>query len=299
MAWVAVTTAVLTSITQIVSWYRGRTSNQELLQLIDVQMRAFERRALAEDRSADSASRRAQLIVNQVLERDLIPPTTSTSAAELMQEINHALNTPLAQIETVLDRINTTARHRDPLLPVGEALHSVNVARSIVQAYRNLTLLVNIDEPDVQDLRALVKATTRAAAMQYGRESVDCTVRVPEEIFGYSNFFLIALLLPLLQNAAEASPDNSSIMIDYDQGPSRILLHVRNQCSDPEVARSAIRSLGESKIELGRSRGERHEGVGLKSIHTLLSRTKGADLHLEVVGTEFIATIVLPTRRPF
>ncbi|WBQ05308.1 sensor histidine kinase [Kribbella sp. CA-293567] len=239
--------------------------------------------------SRETVSYSTQIAVNQLLNLDNTRAVGSATAAELMREVSHALNTPLAQIELTLEEIYPDVKSADRAL-LRDAEQSIAIARAVVHSYRVLTEYVNIDEEDPGELSNLVRSVFKAARAQSNRAAVALTVSIPERVEGYGNYFVISLLLPLLQNAAEAAPDGSVVRVSFGRGTTRILLEVRNDCSDPGGSRDAAAMLRSNKSGAG------HMGIGLKSVSTLLSRTRGAEFATKVVGDEFIARIELPAQ---
>ncbi|MEV6517323.1 GHKL domain-containing protein [Micromonospora chalcea] len=241
------------------------------------------------DRSNEAASYSAQSALIDLLGEEL-RPVGSVPAAELIREISHALNTPLAQIETVLEELHhADVSERDRAM-IRDAISSIEIIHAVMQAYKSLTALVSVDEIDTKNLPKLVRAVFEAARSQSGKGLAFSVIAVPKEVDGYDNYFLLALLLPLLQNAAQSAPDHSTVQVNYERGRALLVIQVRNECADPDASVKAAREFRSIKA------GSGHQGIGLRSVETLLSRTRNAELHVRAIDGEFVAEIFLPAR---
>ncbi|GAA2464862.1 hypothetical protein Ahu01nite_007650 [Winogradskya humida] len=231
-----------------------------------------------------------QAVINQVLEEDRLL-IAGTPAGKLVQEINHSLNTPLAQIETAVETLSKSERiddtERKILKQVGQ---SIEISWAVLRTYRSLTSLIEIDEIDVRELSELVRATFYAARDQAELRQIHCSATLPNKIAGYENYFIVAILLPLLQNAAESAPENSVVKVDFERRNELVDISVRNMCDSPIEALSAARSAKSNK------QGKSHEAVGLQTVSTLLQRIRNSSFHMDTTDNEFVAKLTLPSR---
>jgi signal transduction histidine kinase len=211
---------------------------------------------------------------------------------QLIREISHSINTPLAQIELTLRGVAETTGDTQIIGALRRSEQSVQLCRAVLAAYRDITAVAAIaTQWDIQDLRQALRSVVevyKARGLELPEE-VSVEIDVPGAIPGYSNYMIISLLLPLLQNAVEAAPSSSQIRCWGIRDDNHYLLCVSN------ATRFRV-DLGKLKLSNYTSKLGAHEGLGLSSVRTLLARQAhlGASLEFEIADDIFIATVRLP-----
>jgi tetratricopeptide (TPR) repeat protein len=213
---------------------------------------------------------------------------------QLIREISHSVNTPLAQIELAIREVAEGISDAAMIKALQRSEQSVQLCRAVLASYRDITAIAAVvSEWDVRDLRPALRSVVEVYMAQ-GLESED-NVRIeidtPSVIVGYSNYMIISLLLPLLQNAVEAAPPRTLIRCWADWNARYYFFRISN-------AMRIRADLDMLKISNYTSKLGPHEGLGLSSVRTLLARQAhmGASLEFAIADNLFIATVRLPRR---
>ena len=119
-------------------------------------------------------------------------------------------------------------------------------------------------------------------------KSPKLNVDLPASIDGYSNNYVAALLLPILENAIESSKPGTSVNVEFREGPDQINLTVVNE---PEEEPG-----GDEIYELGHTTKQGHDGTGLSSVRYLLNGHRGSAVRHEYVSPHATFSISLPRR---
>jgi signal transduction histidine kinase len=209
---------------------------------------------------------------------------TSETAASLIREISHSLNTPLAQIEASvlsLDRsaIRDTAKHDN-------ILEGVRICKSFLAAFREVATLtrdVHAWSPD-----SIAKAVRSASALYAHRagKSPQVEVHVADSVPGYNNNYLMAVLLPLVENAMDAVKPDGSVKVT---GALRGDVYVIDVCNDGVTG-----ELPEDIYENGFTTKHEHEGLGLATVRRLVASKRDARIGHKVDGSFVTFTVELP-----
>ena len=118
---------------------------------------------------------------------------------------------------------------------------------------------------------SLSKAVIEAAQV-LGASPDKVKVRLPERLQGYSNTFVLALLLPLIENALDAVPENKRVVAFAEDREAEFRIVVRN-------ALSSESGFGVEVYEPGYTSKESHDGLGLAAVRRLLATRSGSLSH--------------------
>jgi len=264
-------------------------------QLIDnLESSASRLGSLAERSSGDISSSLQQL--SRALQTSSvanIPPTGATSLAsteQLMRELSHSLSTPLSQVRSLARTILPTLPGLEPTTKqsaeaaLAQIITHAEVCLSFIRAFR---ALVAFDRDGVLTSGSLCDAI-REATQVYAQRSdatTPLTVELPASIEGYGNDYLLAVLLPLIENAVEASPPRAPVIItcaETDTGTRVIMTNHSTTSLPPDVS------------EAGVTTKKGHEGLGLFTVSHLLSVHAGAALALHMEGSLVTTEVPLP-----
>jgi signal transduction histidine kinase len=206
--------------------------------------------------------------------------------AAVAREISHSLNTPLAQIEAgVLSMSDVTAEQRRKLDGI---LDAVGICKSFLAAFREAATLAPDSEAWSPDSLgdALRAAAALYAARAGGEPKVE--VRAPQSLPGYSNNYVMAVLLPLLENAMEAVPPDGSVSVHVRRATEGFRLSVSNDTIETGLPNSVYR--------VGYTTKQGHDGLGLPSVRRLLA-LREAHIGHGVADGRTTFTIDLPRGR--
>ncbi|WP_407551196.1 HAMP domain-containing sensor histidine kinase [Streptomyces sp. Pv4-95] len=207
----------------------------------------------------------------------------------LTQEIAHSLRTPLAQIEAAALSLETQG-----LGEGGESLQrirqGVDICKCFISAYRNHGRVqggASGWSPDSISKMLM-------SAISFYAESVSKFPQIefdgiPDEVAGYANDFIIAALLPLVENSVEAVPDRGSIALSFSAGGEFVKFVLVNDHGGGDI--------GEVIFERGYTTKEDHQGVGLSVSKGLIEEFAGGAIGFEVVDGRAVFTVSLPGRR--
>jgi signal transduction histidine kinase len=151
----------------------------------------------------------------------------STDVLKIVRELSHSLGNPLAGIKADA----STLRHEDLSGGSTESVERIRVGVDLCQtfllAYRNIGIIDHgtgfLAQSSLQDL--VVKAIQFYAA----RTTIELKTEValPDSIPPFSNYQVLAALLPLLENAVEASTDGQ-VVVQSTIGSERPYIQVEN-----------------------------------------------------------------------
>lgn len=198
----------------------------------------------------------------------------------LVREIAHGLNTPLSQIEAAT--LNLGKRLREELPGVGSDLESdlrsldrirasVDLCKSYLGAYREV---VNVAATATDWSPASLPNAVKAAARVYSDDMKRISVKLPEKIYGYSNTYILALLLPLLENALEEALGTELVKVEVHMQEAEAGWHVLRVANG---TRKTV--LDEQVYEAGYTTKPNHQGIGLSAVRRLLATRGGAINH--------------------
>ena len=213
---------------------------------------------------------------------------------QLIREISHSINTPLAQIELTLKGISEAISDHGVIDALERSEQSVQLCRAVLAAYRDITAIARVaTQWDIHDLERALRSVIEVYIAQDFKASgaVDIEIDTPNLIPGYSNYMIVSLLLPLLQNAIEAAPPMTQIRCWTTWNSDYYLFCISN-------AMRIHPDLGKLETPNYTSKLGGHQGLGLASVRTLLARQAhlGAGLELKIADDLFIATVRLPRK---
>ncbi|MBM2614973.1 sensor histidine kinase [Actinoplanes sp. LDG1-06] len=266
---VALTLSILTGgIVLVVMLLAGFEARQESVETA-LGFYAEDVRTLAAQR--DDEIRQSGLLERYIEEQipRIIGETLNRKQREdpLIRELAHSLNTPLAQMEAIL-----IARHGDGAgRDTDDLLVGVQVCKSFLAAFRELATLAR--DTQAWEPASLADALDRAAQLYTKRldGDVSCETRMPERIVGYGNNFVLAVVLPLLENAVEASPPYGKVSVFYRATDDENVIEVANDLR-PGVTLDPLMYRESWSSKPG------HLGLGLRTVSDLLSTHHAAGM---------------------
>ncbi len=212
-------------------------------------------------------------------------------SVQVIREISHSLNTPLSQIEASVLALQAT-KSIGHEIPTDYVLHldamqkSVDLCKSVIGAYRGLVLFAQSSNAwTPRSLPAAVESALELCQRKLNKTLLR-NVQLPEQVEGYYNNFMIALLLPLVENAVEASPKGGEVRIHGHRSNGNLLIEVSNHCGSAFPDHDIYSD--------GFSTKDGHEGTGLTIVKHLLGSLRDATITHEVQGARVTFRISLP-----
>lgn len=116
----------------------------------------------------------------------------------------------------------------------------------------------------------------------HNKKNLIIEININDTVDGFSNHYLISILMPLLENAVVASPKDSTIKL-YQ--PNDLEFIIQNKCTPPPN----IRDLNTQ----GYSSKDGHKGTGLMIVRHLLGIKKQGTLSIVIEKNDVIQTVKL------
>ena len=219
------------------------------------------------------------------------------SVDELVGELSHALNTPLSLIEATLINLRHSQDRPISEKTSDERLRKsldfietgVTISKAVLAAYRELIKVADPTSWSPDSVAESAQALVRAYAAKE-KKQLDVDITLPDSIPGYSNNYVLALLLPLIENAVDAAPPKSTVSLAAENSNGTLLVHVRNLATSTPQDTRIFNDRYTSK--------DGHEGRGLSIVQHLLAAHKGASLSHRVEGETVTFSVALPIGEP-
>jgi K+-sensing histidine kinase KdpD len=214
-----------------------------------------------------------------------VEPVSMPSEYRVVRELAHSLKTPLAGIESTL------LRHRPdgPNPDVGEEwqdlMTSLEICKAVVAAFREVTR-VSSEAPawEPKSIRSMLESAHVVYDKALGRRT-GLVANLPDSLPGYSANFVVASLLPLLENAVEASPTDADINVSFLTQDDRVLLRVENM-----IASDHAKAANDAETSS-------HDGLGLQTVGRLVEAGAEGRFSHVLDDDSFTAIIELPQKR--
>lgn len=185
---------------------------------------------------------------------------TTQYAQSIVREINHCIKTPLLAIKYAIQNLsNNTDNLSDAQIDkIKTAIGNIAIIQSILDGYRKLVVFA--DDSNPEKITEHIFTAVNALNQQYGKNiKLDITSFV-EPKNAYGNNIVIIMLLPLVHNAYEASPENETIKVSCQEKSQYFLLRVGNSCNHKVSVENLVKD-GYTTKEKG--------GEGLRSVRRI------------------------------
>lgn len=140
----------------------------------------------------------------------------NSNSKQLIKEISHSLNTPFSLIEVTTDNLlGESELSSQTLESLNTIKSSINICKSFLASFRELTLIAS--SSTIWNPESLVEAIDSAISIykQKNEKANNTIVELPENIEGFSNNYILSLLLPLAENAIESAIVDTDIKISH------------------------------------------------------------------------------------
>lgn len=211
------------------------------------------------------------------------------SVGDFVSDVKHSLMTPLSQIlsncELLEDELSSD-RTRQGLERIEK---NVKVCQSIINSYREVVSVAKTKT--FIGLREACEACLESAGKEYHKDNITIVYGngFVDAIDGYSNNLMIGLLAPLINNAVAASPNETSVKINIEEGKEKYWLVITNLCENEVPTLIQLNTTGYSSKS-------NHQGVGLSTVRNLIRLTKSAELKFEIDDNKVTVIIILEKR---
>ncbi|MFF4509135.1 sensor histidine kinase [Streptomyces sp. NPDC001401] len=219
--------------------------------------------------------------------RTVRQPLSPELGSNLIGELAHSLKTPLAHIEVTIREWAKSTTSAAEVEEIHDVLTSVELCKASLAAFRELRQVSSAaDSWSPTSLSESVQGAVSVYSARAGKRST-LELSLPDSIPEYSNNYLLALMLPLIENAVEASPDGEKIQLRFNREVgNRIVFSLENSVDAP-VDGEILHTAGLT-TKLG------HDGLGVATVKDLLTAYDGAELVDSSRGNRFTMTIYLP-----
>lgn len=232
--------------------------------------------------------------INVYIKNSLKPATSSTSSAEehgrqnQIRELFHALETPIATSEMALATLKASFDSLSELQDgkFDRIANALKLIKSILFAYRELTFMnIYSTENTFFSLPEIINSIPELMTKDIYSNILQQR-NIPNNIPKYSTNLIVVLLLPLIHNAIEASPENKPVLVEYSESEKGCIITVENHCK--QTPRQVnLDTEGYS------SKGNNHIGSGI-SIVRRISKSAGVDFVIKVNNNKVYAELTFP-----
>ncbi|MCL2079975.1 MAG: GHKL domain-containing protein [Oscillospiraceae bacterium] len=222
---------------------------------------------------------------------DIISDNTQSSMGQynqsIVREIAHLIKTPLLTINTTIKNLQSNKNEHLSDIQKGKMAiirDNVQTINLIIDAYRKLETLseTSVSDAIVPHLKTAIISLCESSGKSIKTQIGD----FPEKLSVHGNNVITILLLPLINNAIEASPENSDLKVFCNEKTEGYLITVENKCKVPPKQNDLDKDGFSTKPE---------GGEGLRSIRRI---AKSIGIKFKIVAynkdKKVIATLTIP-----
>jgi signal transduction histidine kinase len=229
--------------------------------------------------------------LKQLLSKQTTKNIDNTSLLQnFIKELFHSLMTPISQIEASLITIKAKFPQTDEVSErsIKSIKAGIELVKSNLSAYRQLVFYAY---NDTNEDTITIKDGINSAELLYqshNKKNIHFEYNdIPDSIQGYSNNFILAILLPLLENAIYATETGQQIGIEYESTEQNHIFKISNPINNPVNISNLYKNGFSSKNE----KGKPHKGTGLTIVRNLIANIENSKLDFEVNNN--IITVIL------
>ncbi len=164
---------------------------------------------------------------------------------------------------------------------INRARSSVAICQAFIQAFRQVVLAeTGISEDGDESLGTILESTLSSIEPRP-------VINIPNKIPGYTHAFVLAVLMPLLDNATEATDSGTAVHLECESNDEHHTLNVVNHSATVPP---------EDCYAVGVSTKPGHDGVGLAVAKRLVSSEPEGSLEHSVQGRKITFTVSLPVK---
>lgn len=207
----------------------------------------------------------------------------SSLQQQFIKELFHCLMTPISQVDASLSTVKAKLSNIDRDEILERSLKSIQagikLTKSVLYAYRQVAYYTfnNVSEDtltinDGVDSAELLYQSHSKKQLSFNNQNI------PESIPGFSNYFILATLLPLLENAIYATESSQQISIEYEYIGQDHVFRISNPCQNSINIKNLYKDGFSSKNE----KGKQHKGTGLAIVRNLIGKIDHSKLEFEL-----------------
>lgn len=208
-----------------------------------------------------------------------------------IRELYHYLMTPLSQINAASITLGTLINFNSDNPKITRNINAikagVDLCQSVLTAYRQLAFIAY--KNNEEDRITLLKGINSAELLyqEYNAKSIKTDhLNIPNSISGYSNNFILSILLPLIENSICASKNENTFSIEF-VGEEKFYSFILNNTTEKDIN---IKNF----YKEGYSSKNNHEGTGLSTVRNLIENISGSSLKFEKNNGKIITKLNLP-----
>jgi signal transduction histidine kinase len=217
----------------------------------------------------------------------------SKDQVAFIQELAHSLNTPLSQIEAAAlllsdDLQKDSVAASGPRTPARRIHHSVEICKAFLAAFMQITKVASqTSKWNPESLQASLHAAAELYADR-AQSGVKSSIHIGVEPRGYPASYIMAVTLPVIENAFESAKPGSMVSVEITTEPREYRIQITSAYEKiPDV---------DSMYMNGFTTKAGHQGVGLSVVQRLLSAYQGAHITHEIIEGRIGFVISLPRR---
>ena len=206
----------------------------------------------------------------------------------MIGNIKHSLTTPLSQIQTNCELLKSNNKDADTREVIERIDNASKVCLSIIHSYVEASY--NISLPAFMELD---KSIQSYFYMLLGENQSNIKLEFnnfPSQFEGFSSNYIFAMIVPLLQNAVTASPQDETIVIGCENTSKIYKISVVNTCKQLPPTEKDLQTQGYSSKK-------NHRGVGLSTVRNLLDLAKSGIMNFDISGNTVTVSIHLNKKR--
>lgn len=216
---------------------------------------------------------------------------STSQQQQFIKELFHCLMTPISQVDASLSIIKTKISQEDEILErsIKAIKAGIELTKSVLYAYRQIAFYTFNNS---NDDTLTIKDGILSAELLYQRHSKKSISfnyeNIPDAIPGFSSYFVLSALLPLLENAIYATEAGLSIKIEYIYTEQDYIFKIINPLKSPINLDNLYKSGFSSKNE----KGKPHKGTGLSIVRNLIAKNENSKLDFELSENNILTTIL-------
>jgi hypothetical protein len=234
-------------------------------------------------------NKQALLDVNEKKEIS-INSNISSSQQQFIKELFHCLMTPISQVDASLSTIKAKLPQKDEVLERSmKAIKAgIELTKAVLFAYRQVAFFTYNNTND--DTLSIKEGISSAELLyqSHSKKNIDFKdINIPDSILGFSNYFTLAAILPLLENAICATEPEQLITIEYCNTLHHHIFRISNPINNPVNINNLYKDGFSSKNE----KGKPHKGTGLSIVRNLISNIEQSSLDYEMNDNTLTASL--------
>ena len=216
----------------------------------------------------------------------------SSFQQQFIKELFHCLMTPISQVDASLSIIKTKIPQTDEILErsVKSIKAGIELTKSVLFAYRQVAFYTyNNKSEDALTIKDGIFSAELLYQSHNKKDIIFEDKNIPESIQGFSNYFILAALLPLLENAIYATNSEQQIKIEYIATEQDNIFKISNPINNPINIDDLYKDGFSSKKETGKQR----KGTGLSIVRNLIANIENSKLSFDFDINNNILTTIL------